>query len=658
MSHNSLTDFDSWLQPFEKVITKRERYVQEKIESVLISSSIMDFAQGHNHFGLHKKSDGWVFREWAPNATKIYLVGDFSNWQELDDFALERVNHGQWTGKFPVDDINHGQKYKLHIYWNGGDGWRIPSYATSVIQDTESHDFSAEVWSPKKPYQWQYSSPEAPDVPLIYEAHVGMSSEEPKVSSFVEFAKDVLPRVKKAGYNTVQLMAIQEHPYYGSFGYHVSSFFAVSSRFGNPDDFKKLVDKAHHLGLRVIIDIVHSHAVKNENEGLSRFDGTTDLYFKPGERGNHPAWDSKVFDYGKPEVLHFLLSNCRYWLEEYRLDGFRFDGITSMLYSHHGLEKTFSKYADYYHEDVEKDTLVYLRMANQLIHTINPESTTIAEEMSGLPGVAAPVNSGGLGFDYRLAMGGPDLWIKTLKERKDEEWNLGETYHILSSHRPEEKVINYAESHDQALVGDKTLIFRLIDQEMYWHMQKTDENIVVERGIALHKMIRLLTIATNGGGYLNFMGNEFGHPEWIDFPRDGNNWSYQYARRQWSLVDDPLLKYDWLNKFDQLMLEVGKKLTDPQMHYIEVNEYSRLISFYRNGYLFAFNFSPSVSLTGHRILAPEGSYEIALTTDSKQTGGQSRIDETTQFFSKKQDNQTFVQIYLPARTAIALKRID
>ncbi len=658
MSHNSLTDFDSWLQPFEKVITKRERYVQEKIESVLISSSIMDFAQGHNHFGLHKKSDGWVFREWAPNATKIYLVGDFSNWQELDDFALERVNHGQWTGKFPVDDINHGQKYKLHIYWNGGDGWRIPSYATSVIQDTESHDFSAEVWSPKKPYQWQYSSPEAPDVPLIYEAHVGMSSEEPKVSSFVEFAKDVLPRVKKAGYNTVQLMAIQEHPYYGSFGYHVSSFFAVSSRFGNPDDFKKLVDKAHHLGLRVIIDIVHSHAVKNENEGLSRFDGTTDLYFKPGERGDHPAWDSKVFDYGKPEVLHFLLSNCRYWLEEYRLDGFRFDGITSMLYSHHGLEKTFSKYADYYHEDVEKDTLVYLRMANQLIHTINPESTTIAEEMSGLPGVAAPVNSGGLGFDYRLAMGGPDLWIKTLKERKDEEWNLGETYHILSSHRPEEKVINYAESHDQALVGDKTLIFRLIDQEMYWHMQKTDENIVVERGIALHKMIRLLTIATNGGGYLNFMGNEFGHPEWIDFPRDGNNWSYQYARRQWSLVDDPLLKYDWLNKFDQLMLEVGKKLTDPQMHYIEVNEYSRLISFYRNGYLFAFNFSPSVSLTGHRILAPEGSYEIALTTDSKQTGGQSRIDETTQFFSKKQDNQTFVQIYLPARTAIALKRID
>lgn len=658
MSHNSLTDFDSWLQPFEKVITKRERYVQEKIESVLISSSVMDFAQGHNHFGLHKKSDGWVFREWAPNATKIYLVGDFSNWQELDDFALERVNHGQWTGKFPVDDINHGQKYKLHIYWNGGDGWRIPSYATSVIQDTESHDFSAEVWSPKKPYQWQYSSPEAPDVPLIYEAHVGMSSEEPKVSSFVEFAKDVLPRVKKAGYNTVQLMAIQEHPYYGSFGYHVSSFFAVSSRFGNPDDFKKLVDKAHHLGLRVIIDIVHSHAVKNENEGLSRFDGTTDLYFKPGERGDHPAWDSKVFDYGKPEVLHFLLSNCRYWLEEYRLDGFRFDGITSMLYSHHGLEKTFSKYADYYHEDVEKDTLVYLRMANQLIHTINPESTTIAEEMSGLPGVAAPVNSGGLGFDYRLAMGGPDLWIKTLKERKDEEWNLGETYHILSSHRPEEKVINYAESHDQALVGDKTLIFRLIDQEMYWHMQKTDENIVVERGIALHKMIRLLTIATNGGGYLNFMGNEFGHPEWIDFPRDGNNWSYQYARRQWSLVDDPLLKYDWLNKFDQLMLEVGKKLTDPQMHYIEVNEHSRLISFYRNGYLFAFNFSPSVSLTGHRILAPEGSYEIALTTDSKQTGGQSRIDETTQFFSKKQDNQTFVQIYLPARTAIVLKRID
>ena len=658
MPYKSLIDLDSWLKPFEKVINQREKYVQDKIKTVLDGSSIVNFAQGYNHFGLHVENGEWVFREWAPNATRVYLVGDFSNWQDLDAFALERTEHGQWVGKFPIDSIEHGLKYKLHIYWNGGDGWRIPSYATRVVQDTESHDFSTEVWSPKKPYSWRNSSPKTPEVPLIYEAHVGMSSEEPKVSSFNEFTKNILPRIKKAGYNTVQLMAVQEHPYYGSFGYHVSNFFAVSSRFGTPDDFKKLVDNAHQLGLRVIIDIVHSHAVKNEIEGLSRFDGTTDLYFRSGERGDHPAWDSRVFDYGKPEVLHFLLSNCRYWLEEYHLDGFRFDGITSMLYSHHGLEKAFSEYADYYHEDVEKDTLVYLRMANQLIHAVDPESTTIAEEMSGLPGVGAPVDSGGLGFDYRLAMGGPDLWIKTLKERKDEEWNLGEIYHVLSSHRPEEKVINYAESHDQALVGDKTLIFRLIDQEMYWHMQKTDENIVVERGIALHKMIRLLTIATNGGGYLNFMGNEFGHPEWIDFPREGNDWSYQYAKRQWSLVDDPLLKYDWLSKFDQLMLTVGKELTDPQMHYIEVNEQSRLISFYRNNYLFAFNFSPSVSLTGHRILAPEGSYEIALTTDSEQTGGQNRIDETIQFFSKRQNNQTFIQVYLPARTAIVLKRID
>lgn len=649
-----LIDIDPWLEPHKKVIQARENYIAKKVDKILSGNSLESFALGFEHFGLHQTDDGWVFREWAPNAKKIFIVGDFNDWQEQDDFALKQTKHGQWHINLPLDAIKHGQRYKLRIYWEGGDGWRLPSYATRVVQEDGSIDFTAEVWSPAKPYAWKHQSPMIDEPPLIYEAHVGMSSEEPKVSSFKEFTRDVLPRIKKAGYNTIQLMAIQEHPYYGSFGYHVSNFFAVSSRFGTPDDFKKLVDAAHKMGLRVIIDIVHSHAVKNEAEGLSRFDGTLTQYFK----GDHPAWDSRVFDYGKPEVLHFLLSNCRYWLDEYNIDGFRFDGVTSMLYTHHGLEKAFTGYDDYYQDDVDKDALVYLRMANQLIHDVKPQALTVAEEMSGLPGVAGSIKDEGLGFDYRLAMGTPDLWIKTLKEREDEEWDLGHLFHTLSSHRPEEKVITYAESHDQALVGDKTLIFRLIDQEMYWHMQKTDKSLVVERGVALHKMIRLLTASLHGGGYLNFMGNEFGHPEWIDFPREGNDWSYQHARRQWSLADSDLLQYEWLDAFDRQMLEVIKRLNEPGSHYVEVNDYSRSISFMRGEYLFLFNFSPDVSLTGHQILAPAGSYGVEFSSDDPQFGGQGRIDHATTFLTKPQGDRNILRAYLPARTATILRKID
>lgn len=649
-----LVDIDPWLEPHKTAIKKRDQYIHKSTDKILGDSSLPDFALGFHHFGLHQSDKYWIFREWAPNATKIYLVGDFNNWQEEDEFALRKTKGGEWQAKLPKKSLKHGQKYKLKIYWNGGSGWRIPAYANRVVQDAKTHEFSAEIWSPKNNYTWKHEVPSPLTTPLIYEAHVGMSSENPEVASYEDFSENILPRIKKAGYNTVQLMAVAEHPYYGSFGYHVSNFFAVSSRSGSPDDFKKLVDTAHGLGLRVIIDLVHSHAVKNEAEGLSRFDGTLDQYFS----GDHPAWDSRIFDYGKPEVVHFLLSNCRFWLDEYNIDGFRFDGVTSMIYQHHGLEKSFTNYTDYYKDDVNKDALTYLKLANQLVHQIRPDAITIAEEMSGMPGVAGKAEIGGLGFDYRLAMGTPDLWIKTLKEKADEEWNLGEIFHSISSHRPEEKVISYAESHDQALVGDKTLIFRLIDKDIYWHMQKSDNNLIVERGVALHKMIRLLTAGLHGGGYLNFMGNEFGHPEWIDFPREGNDWSYQHARRQWSLADNKLLQYSWLEDFDKQMISLITNLSDDEIQYVEINEQARSISFYRSGLLFAFNFSPDISLTGHQIMAPAGSYKTVLSTDDLSFGGQGRFDLDTKFLTHPQGDIQFIKAYLPARTATVFQKID
>ncbi|OGL26858.1 1,4-alpha-glucan branching protein [Candidatus Saccharibacteria bacterium RIFCSPHIGHO2_02_FULL_46_12] len=653
--HENLSTIDPWLAPYSAQLQQRIDYAERVREKVLGDTDITDFSLGYLHFGLHQTSDGWVFREWAPNATKIYLVGEFSGWKDDERFALVATDHGQWEIVIPTGVLKHRDLYKLHIYWSDGDGYRIPAWATRTVQDETTHEFNAQVWTPPLPYEWKSDFVRPTDPPVIYEAHIGMSSQDEKVATYAEFTRDVLPRIIAGGYNTIQLMAIQEHPYYGSFGYHVSSFFAASSRFGTPEDLKALVDTAHAAGVAVVLDLVHSHAVKNEIEGLSRFDGSYTQYFHEGDRGNHEAWDSRVFDYGKPEVLHFLLSNCRYWLDEYHFDGYRFDGVTSMLYLDHGLEKSFTSYDDYF-ANTDPDALAYLTLANQLIHSIKPSALTIAEEMSGMPGIAGSMADGGIGFDYRLSMGMPDLWIKYIKELQDEEWQVSQLFHELSQHRPEEKTISYAESHDQALVGDKTLLFRLIDKDMYDHMTIGDQSLVVDRGVALHKMIRLLTASMHHGGYLNFMGNEFGHPEWIDFPREGNEWSYKYARRQWNLVDNDQLKYAQLGEFDAAMTRAVAD-TAGDYEWVTINDQDHVLAFTRGGQLFVYNFHPTNSYTDYGLIADAGDYRVIVSSDDQIYGGQGRIDASLVYPAVPVENP-MLRLYLPARTAIVLQKID
>ena len=650
----TLVDFDEWLEPFTEEIAARNEHISAARERILDGATAYDFALGWHHFGVHRTSTGWLLREWAPNATAIFLVCEKTEWRDDPAFEFSVSSGGEWELMLPKDALAHQDAFKLHIYWDSGraDSYRIPAYAQYVVQDEGTKGFNAVVWQPEHPYQWQHTSPAAPDVPLIYEAHVGMASTEEKVATYREFTRNVLVRIKKLGYNTVQLMAIAEHPYYGSFGYHVANFFAPSSRFGTPDELKELVDTAHGLGLRVIMDIVHSHAVKNEEEGLSNLAGDPAQYFHAGERGYHEQWDSRIFDYGKPSVVHFLLSNVRYWIDEFHFDGFRFDGVTSMLYSHHGLEKSFQDYADYFGPETELDALTYLVMANEVAHAAGAHITTIAEDMSAMPGLALPREQGGIGFDYRLSMGVPDFWIKTLKEKVDEEWDFGHLFHELRSRRPEERVISYAESHDQALVGDKTLMFRLADKAMYWHMHADATHLEVERAMSLHKMIRLLTASTHGGGYLNFMGNEFGHPEWIDFPREGNDWSYSHARRRWDLADSSQLKYHYLQAFDVAMTRLVASLTEPPVHYPTIRQDDSVVSFVRNDLLFVFNFSPQKSYVHYDIPTFEGEYYVALSSDSHEFGGQGRIDETRTYRSEEES----VRVYIPARTALVLRR--
>ena len=664
---NRLVSVDPYLKPYTQIIGRRLLKIEHTAASLTGGKiTLADFAAGHEFFGLHYQKNQWIFREWAPNASRIFLIGDMTAWQEKEDFALQRLEAGDvWEIRLPSGTLKHLDLYRLRVHWPGGTGDRIPTYARRVVQDPDTLIFNAQIWLPDRPYQWRSCDFRRSDqAPLIYETHIGMAQEKEAVGSFQEFRLNVLPRIVKSGYNAIQLMAIQEHPYYGSFGYQVSNFFAASSRFGTPDDLKSLIDDAHMAGLAVFMDLVHSHAVSNETEGLSRFDGTLYQYFHKGPRGLHKLWDSRLFDYGKYQVLHFLLSNCRFWLDEYRFDGFRFDGITSMLYLHHGQNKAFTSYDDYFGTDVDEDALTYLALANRLVHDLRLDAVTIAEDVSGMPGLAAPQEKGGYGFDYRFAMGVADYWIKLIKEVSDEDWPMGHLWHELTNRRTDEKTISYAESHDQALVGDKSIIFRLMDAAIYGHMQIDDENIIVDRGMALHKMIRLITLATAGAGYLNFMGNEFGHPEWIDFPREGNNWSYRHARRQWHLVDNSDLKYRYLAEFDQDMIATVKKyriLENPRPHLLYEHLDNKLLIFERAGLLFAFNFHPDRSYPDYRFEAPAGSYKMVLDTDSMRYGGHGRLVAGQKHATLGDHNANhqlaLLSLYLPSRTALILQRI-
>jgi 1,4-alpha-glucan branching enzyme len=657
-----IVELDPWLTPYTGAIEHRKWLAEERGRQLTQGKqTLADFASGHEFFGLHQLPSGWVLRERAPNATRISIIGDFNQWQINPQYDLTRKEYGVWEAALPQHALSHGDHYKLVVFWseNGREvsAERIPSFCRRVVQDETTKLFSAQVWAPEKPYEWQnphYTVSRR--APLIYEAHVGMAQEAPGVGSFNQFTQEILPRIHKAGYNTIQLMAVQEHPYYGSFGYQVSNFFAPSSRFGTPEDLKRLIDAAHALDIAVIMDLVHSHAVKNELEGLSKLDGSYTLYFHEGARGEHPAWNTRLFDYGKVETLHFLLSNCRYWLDTFKFDGFRFDGVTSMIYRDHGLGSSVGSYDHYYCGNVDEDAMAYLALANQVTHEVRPDAITVAEEVSGMPGLAAPFEQGGTGFNYRLAMGVPDYWIKLLKHVPDEEWNVAEMWRELSSRRVDERTIGYAESHDQALVGDKTVIFWLADQEMYWKMRTTDESLVIDRAIALHKMIRLVTLATAGNGYLNFIGNEFGHPEWVDFPREGNNWSYHYARRQWSLRDAGDLRYKYLADFDQSMMELAgsSRLLEaewPYKHYEHVRD--GVLAFERAGLLFVFNFSPTSSWTDRKIGVPAGCYRAVLSTDSPRFGGFNRVDTSINYVT---DERSELSLYLPARTALVLAR--
>ena len=653
-----ILELNPQLEPFSGDIDLRMHLYRSTKKRILSEGqSLNDFANAHLYFGFHHVDGGWYYREWAPSAYQLYLEGDFNGWNQTSH-PLTNLGNGSWELYLPGDNaLWDGCKVKTVVDANLTRTEHIPLYARRVVQNKQTITFECEVVDDRKTFPWTDKDFVGEDELYIYEAHVGMAQEEGKVSSYREFADYILPRIHKAGYNTVQLMAIMEHPYYGSFGYQVSNFFAASSWFGKPEELKYLVNKAHAMGIRVLLDVVHSHAVKNTAEGINMFDGTTWQFFHDGPKGDHPAWGTKCFDYGKTGVIHFLLSNLKFWMTEYHFDGFRFDGVTSMLYHDHALGTDFTSDGKYFSYNTDTDAVTYLQLANELIRQVNPKAITIAEDMSGMPGMCLPIADGGIGFDYRLGMGLPDMWVKAVKIQ-DEFWDINQMWGSMCLRRPGEKTVAYVESHDQALVGDQTMIFRLAGANMYTDMNKDCHNPVIDRAIALHKMIRLFTLSGGGEAYLNFMGNEFGHPEWIDFPREGNGWSFHYCRRQWSLKDNGMLKYQWLGDFDEDMVRLTKenRIFDQRMaDLLLMKAPEQTLAYYRHGLVFVFNFHFGNSL--NNVLVPvrqPGEYTVVLSTDDEKYGGFGNVAKKT-YATKRFDGRDYIELYIPARTGFVLK---
>lgn len=669
--HNPLQDAE--LSPYVDILLRRrDRFTAETARLRAEHGSLRDYADLHLTLGMHKIMDEnglpcWRLREWMPAATSLWLTTDRLKFQRWARYAFRRVSaDGLWELVVPAEELPHGAYMELRVLPDaegspdGRPQRRVPAFARWVEQDAEVlEQWCARVWDPPEPYVFRHDDrPRSLEFPRIYEAHVGIAQPylgrtERSVGSYAAFARHILPRIRDGGYTAVQLMAVAEHPLYKSFGYQVSSYFAPSSRFGLPDDFKALVDEAHRLGLAVILDITHSHAAPNTEQGLARYDTGPYLF---ADKDNQ--WGTVSFDYGKEMTRRFLLSNCRYWMEEYHVDGFRFDAVGNMIYLDHGFGDDFSHVGRCFYtaagsNRVDQDGVLYLELANTLVHELRPQSLTIAEEFSGMPGMTSPPSEGGLGFDHRFAMGIPDFWGKFIKEGR----SVGMLWYEMTNRRRYERTISYVACHDQCINGKDAMIWRLIGDEMYTQMSCLRDSWNTSRGLALYKLMRLVTLATAAHGYLSFMGDEFGHPEWID--------GEAYAHRQWHLAERDDLRYADLAAFDRDCLReiVGRHLEQfrTQVRLRHLDEDSRTLAFERDRLLFVFNFHELHSQPALELWVTPGKYVEMLSSDEPRYSGHGNMvlaDPPVEHFSDPHSGSTEqrIGVYLPPLTALTLLR--
>lgn len=669
---NPLEDND--LRSYHPFLIERGRRFEAEYRRIVDQyTSVYNYANLANELGLHcvPGEDGqnkWIWREYMPGADTVWLTTEKYHFQRHARQRFTKKADGIFELILPYDALAHGMYVELRVEPAAytvlnPDGIptalkRVPAFSTWVEQNKEiPTQWCARIFHPEKPYCFREKNPEIPSFLRIYEAHVGMAQPDTKhigesAGTYLDFANNILPRIKKGGYTCVQLMGILEHPLYRSFGYQVSNYFAPCSRFGTPDDCKQMIDAAHALGLSVILDIPHAHACANTEQGLYQYDGTPYFFM---DKINQ--WGTPSFDFSNEMTRRFLLSNLRYWLEEYHVDGFRFDAVGNMLYKDFGVDDNFSHTGRcFYGKDGKPRTNnegeLYIALANHLIHEINPKGISIAEEFSGMPGLTCLPKDGGLGFDARFAMGIPDYWEKFIKKPQD----LGSMWYEMNNHRPYDHTISYVECHDQCINGHDAMIWRLLGDDMYNAMLMETETWKVSRGLAFYRLMRLITLATADKGYLNFMGNEFGHPEWLD--------AEEHAHRQWRLAEDTSLKYACLNAWDQAQMQLVsdniESFKTPAM-FRYIHEDKRLLAFERGALLFVFNFNETQAFSDLCFAVTPGKYLEILSSDERRFAGHDNLRITEpplEHFTQPcfDPNLGDITLYIPPMIVLVLKR--